>query len=74
MLVCSNRYINQQRVGASDLLVHDTESHAATRDKLPALAAYFETVIEGMSVQDLDGADRSQLLQVAELAMRAWPT
>jgi AcrR family transcriptional regulator len=37
------------------------------------LAKYFETVIQGMSSQAMDGATRKNLLAVAENAMRAWP-
>lgn len=38
-----------------------------------ALAAYYGAVLEGFSVQAQDGADRERLLQIAHLAMRAWP-
>jgi len=37
------------------------------------LAKYFETVIQGMSSQAIDGTTRKDLLAVAENAMRAWP-
>ncbi len=37
------------------------------------LAKYFETVLQGMSAQAMDGATRKSLLAVAEIAMRAWP-
>lgn len=38
-----------------------------------SLAAYFVAVVEGLSVQAQDGADRERLLQIGDLAMRAWP-
>lgn len=38
-----------------------------------SLARYFVTVTRGMAVQAVDGATREELLQVAELALRAWP-
>ncbi|MEV5593097.1 TetR/AcrR family transcriptional regulator [Streptomyces sp. NPDC052496] len=38
-----------------------------------ALAAYGVTVLQGMSQQARDGADRTTLERVAELAMAAWP-
>lgn len=41
---------------------------------LDALAGYFATVIAGLSDRARDGATREQLLAVADVAMRAWPT
>jgi AcrR family transcriptional regulator len=38
-----------------------------------ALARFYVTVLEGMSVQARDGASRKSLLATAETAMRAWP-
>ncbi|KUJ64365.1 TetR family transcriptional regulator [Streptomyces albus subsp. albus] len=43
----------------------DTDAHA--------LAVYSSTVLQGMSQQARDGADRATLETVAEIAMRAWP-
>ncbi|MGV9412664.1 TetR/AcrR family transcriptional regulator [Nocardia sp. NPDC003693] len=37
-----------------------------------ALARYVGTVMQGMSQSARDGADRAELLTVAELALRAW--
>jgi len=37
-----------------------------------ALASFFAATIQGMSQQARDGASRSQLLQVAELALAVW--
>ncbi|MEU7763553.1 TetR/AcrR family transcriptional regulator [Nocardia sp. NPDC049190] len=39
-----------------------------------ALAAYFATVIQGMSQRARDGAAAAELTETAELAMTAWPT
>lgn len=38
-----------------------------------ALAKYYATIFQGMSVQARDGATRAELLAVAKLAMKAWP-
>ncbi|MFG2096096.1 TetR/AcrR family transcriptional regulator [Streptomyces sp. NPDC048612] len=38
-----------------------------------ALAAYTDAVIQGMSQQARDGAERTELEAVAELALKAWP-
>lgn len=38
------------------------------------LAAYYSSVVQGMSVQAVDGASRDQLIKLGELAMAAWPT
>ncbi len=39
----------------------------------PALAAFYASVVQGMSTQACDGAGRADLERVAALAMRAWP-
>jgi AcrR family transcriptional regulator len=38
-----------------------------------ALARYIMTVNQGMSVQAASGASRTELMQVAEIALKAWP-
>lgn len=38
-----------------------------------ALAAYYAAVYQGMSQRARDGADESELLQTAELALSVWP-
>ena len=44
-------------------------------DSDPAdLARYVATLMHGMSVQAAGGATRDELLRVAEMAIRAWPT
>ncbi len=53
--------------------------HAVRQRELPArtdtaaLAAYYASVVQGMSVQAVDGASRAQLLKLGEYAMAAWP-
>lgn len=37
------------------------------------MAAFFASVVQGMSVQAVDGATCEQLLQLAELSMAVWP-
>jgi AcrR family transcriptional regulator len=37
------------------------------------LAAFYMSVLQGMSIQARDGASRATLLSVAKIAMRAWP-
>lgn len=39
-----------------------------------ALARYIITLSQGMAVQAAGGVSREQLLQVVEMALRAWPT
>lgn len=38
-----------------------------------ALAAFFNALIRGMAVQARDGASRARLIEIIEVAMRAWP-
>lgn len=37
------------------------------------LAAFYASVVQGMSVQAIDGAKQAQLMKIAEFAMAAWP-
>jgi TetR/AcrR family transcriptional regulator, copper-responsive repressor len=37
------------------------------------LAAYFASVVDGLSVQARDGASQDQLLAIGEIALSAWP-
>jgi AcrR family transcriptional regulator len=50
------------------------EAELASAIDTGALAAYIGTVLHGLSVQARDGVDRERLLQIAEVAMRAWPS
>lgn len=38
-----------------------------------ALAGFYASVIQGMSVQAIDGANQAELLNIAEIALQAWP-
>ncbi len=38
-----------------------------------ALASFYATVIQGMSVQAIDGASRAELDAIARCALAAWP-
>jgi hypothetical protein len=38
-----------------------------------ALASFYTTVLQGMSLQARDGASHASLLATANTAMRAWP-
>jgi AcrR family transcriptional regulator len=44
----------------------DTDPHA--------LARFYGAVLQGMSVQSRDGADRAALLEIARIALAAWPS
>lgn len=44
----------------------------ATIDSL-ALANFYTAIVQGMSVQAIDGASTNDLLAVADLALSAWP-
>jgi AcrR family transcriptional regulator len=47
-------------------LPDDTDAHA--------LATYYAAVLQGMSAQARDGAARTDLEQIAETALQAWPS
>ena len=51
--------------------VEDGELPAGT--DAGALASFYATVYQGMSMQDKDGASRESLLGCVEMAMRSWP-
>ncbi len=38
------------------------------------LARFITTVFQGMTVQAINGATRNQMLRLADMALRAWPT
>jgi AcrR family transcriptional regulator len=50
------------------------EGDLSPRSGPAELARYFMTVLQGMAVQGANGATRLQLRQVAQLALRVWPT
>jgi hypothetical protein len=48
------------------------EGDLSTGLDLPAIAAFYLTVQQGMSIQARDGASRKTLVGVADCAMKAW--
>ena len=50
-----------------------TEGDLAPDSEPAALARYVATVTQGMSVQAAGGAKRAELLEVAAMALKAWP-
>jgi AcrR family transcriptional regulator len=52
-----------------------TDGHiTAPPASLDAIARYYTTVVEGLSIQARDGADRAELQAVITCAMAAWDT
>ena len=57
----------------------DKIAHGKKKGELPSdvnaqeLARFYGAVIQGMSVQARDGADRARLLAIAERSLKAWP-
>ncbi|MVU82883.1 TetR family transcriptional regulator [Nocardia sp. ET3-3] len=47
---------------------------AVTADRVEAVARYYTTVVQGMSIQARDGATRADLESVVACAMAAWDT
>jgi AcrR family transcriptional regulator len=70
--------LGRQRAASSRLL-QDRIARGITAGELPAstdaaaLAAFYQTVLQGMTIQARDGADSASLLATAAAAMRAWP-
>ncbi|MEV0841701.1 TetR/AcrR family transcriptional regulator [Actinocatenispora sera] len=60
-------------------VLHDKIAAATRTGDIPArtdpraLAAFYTAVLQGMSAQARDGATRTDLEQIAETALRAWP-
>lgn len=44
-----------------------------TASDIESLTRFYAAIVQGMSVQAVDGASREQLLGMAELALAAWP-
>lgn len=65
---------------ANEVLIRRRLQRARKEGDLPAgsdpdaLARYVATVSQGMAVQAASGASRNQLREVAETALRAWPS
>ncbi|MHB8254429.1 MAG: TetR/AcrR family transcriptional regulator [Acidiferrobacter sp.] len=49
------------------------DKHLPQSTDTTRLAAYFATIIQGMSVQARDGASVSKLYAISDIAIRAWP-
>jgi AcrR family transcriptional regulator len=64
---------------ANLMILHDRLRTAQQEGELPsdadprALAGYFAVVIQGMSQRARDGADATELAEIADMAMAAWP-
>jgi AcrR family transcriptional regulator len=69
----------KERRTESEARVRAVIERGCTRRELPAgtsataLAKFYMTVLEGMTIQARDGATREELLAVAGAALRAWP-
>jgi AcrR family transcriptional regulator len=70
-------FLADLRRKVSDLLRERLE-RALAADELPpgtdieAIAAYYNTVLEGLSIQARDGASREQMHAIVECAMATW--
>lgn len=51
-----------------------TEGDIPAEIDLIALAGFYAGVIQGMSVQAIDGASQADLLKMTDIAMQAWPS
>lgn len=69
-----------KRRAASETALRERFERAQAEGDLPAtangaeLAKFIAVLLQGMSVQAASGATRDELRQVANIAMRAWPT
>lgn len=70
-------YLRDLRDGTRQVVLQRF-SRARSEGELPqhidvgALAAFFVTILQGLSIQARDGADREQLMKIVEGAMTAW--
>ena len=76
---CVQRELVSRRAAGVALLRRRLERAKAEGDLPPdsnpaTLSRYILTVAQGMSVQSAGGATRAELKQVADTAMRAWPS
>lgn len=58
-------------IGRLKLAIKAGEIDSATDIK--ALARFYATVVQGMSVQAIDGASTAELTRIADMAMALWP-
>lgn len=69
--LCENRRDMQARIHAR-LVEGATQGELPPATDLKALAAFYATILHGMSLQARDGANRKTLQAVARQAMSAW--
>ena len=75
---CIKKEIAEKRADG-DLLLRTRLQRAQTDGELPsaadvaALSRFYNTVLRGMSVEASGGASRSDLQNIIDLAMKAWP-
>ncbi|MDX3808324.1 TetR/AcrR family transcriptional regulator [Bosea thiooxidans] len=73
----TNRVLREMRAGSIDM-IEDRLQRAVAAGELPAafdphaVASYYVTVQQGMSIQARDGASRPVLEMIARAAMAAW--
>jgi AcrR family transcriptional regulator len=71
------RFLAELRQKVTDLLrkrleVAVAESEIPPRTDIGAIAAYYNTVLEGLSIQARDGASREEMHAIVDCAMAAW--
>lgn len=71
--LCERRSENEGKIRRR-LEKAKAEGDLASESDPEALARYIVTIIQGMSVQAAGGATRADLLAVADLALKAWPS
>jgi AcrR family transcriptional regulator len=68
-------YRQAARLTMADRIQRGIEEGDVPKDtNVVALAAFYSALSCGMAVQARDGASRAHLLEIVEVAMRAWPT
>ena len=78
--LCSIRDLMMKHRATSETALVERLRRGVTEGDLPpdtdveVLAVYFSVLFRGMAVKARDGASRKRLLEVARVAMRAWPT
>jgi AcrR family transcriptional regulator len=70
-------FVSELRRQSQDTFQHRLEGGVADGDLPPGtdtalLAAYFTTVLEGLSIQALDGAGPAELQRIVDAAMAGW--
>ena len=77
--LCSIRDLMMKHRATSETALVERLRRGVTEGDLPpdtdveVLAVYFSVLFRGMAVKARDGASRKRLLEVARVAMRAWP-